>query len=420
MTRGMAWDPADLEARLCRVLDVAKRAIALFAGDGYTDSEVPGNSFPSKKFIAETAMLIYAASALSHLPNVAARIDEIARLLLPYARSAPTQLNVALHPALCFDFAFPHILLSRLGYRDSAFDEFLRACLELRSSDGHERPPMAAVERMWIEWLWSGEDPGPAWRRTLLGTVLNRPIDILGGAREDAYAVTHLFMYCTDLGLRPARFPRSRSAILDEAASTLAKCLDSEDYDLAGEIVLAWPLAGAPWSAAAAFGFHVLAHAEDEIGVLPGGTTSVERLRRLRGEEKDRYVLGTAYHTAYVMGMICAASLRPNQEPPAKITGPRFDQGLMDRLLGQIDHTQGHWQSELLKLKKPRQAAIGPLLLDILIAQKVRKHDYRALRELLVMASGYGVARSPLCGQAAELLERLSAYARAAAPAAAQ
>jgi hypothetical protein len=412
----MAWDQTDLEARLCRALDISGKALGLFAAEGYVDAELPENSFGPEKLIAETAMLIYAASAASPRANVARRSGEVARLLLPYARSERTLMNMALHPALCLDFAFPHILLSELGYRDSAFDGFLKSCLDSRSRHGHERPPVAAAEKLWIEALWRGETPGASWRNCLRNTVLNRPIDLLGGQRDDAYALTHLFMYCTDFGFRPGRFPRKRALILDEASSLLAKCLDSEDYDLGGEVVLAWPLTGAPWSASAAFGFRVLAGVEDAIGVLPGGTTRADRLSRLEGQAKDRYAFGTAYHTAYVTGLLCAASLRPGRAPPILISGPRINARLLDRLVDQIDHGQGHWQSEFLQLQRSEQESLGPLLLDILIVQKCRKRDYGAIHALLVMADHYQAARSPLCGQAAELLGRLSGYAQAVAP----
>ena len=416
MPRSAAWDPVDLEARLCRALDISAKAVELFASDGYVDPELPENSFGPDKLIAETTMLLYAASAASRIPKVALRIGEIAQQLVPHARSQRTRLSIALHPALCLDFAFPHILLAKLGYRDAAFDDFLKCCLESRSRHGHERPPVAAAEKIWIESLWRSEDPGPAWQRCLRDTVLNRPIDILGGQRDDAYALTHLFMYCTDFGFRAGRFPRRRSLILDEAASLLATCLDNEDYDLAGEIVQAWPLTGTAWSAPAAFGFRVLAGVEDRIGVLPGGTTRVDRLNRLEGKDKDRYVLGTAYHTAYVTGLLCAASLRPKRAPPTTITGPRFNARLLDRLTDSLDRDQGHWQDEWLKLQRLEQEALGPFLLDLVIAQKCRQHDYGAVSELLLAAGKYGLARSPLCGQAAELLGRLAAYANAVMP----
>ncbi len=244
----MEWDRADLEARLCRALDISRRAIELFAEGGYVDAELPENSFGGDKVVAETAMLIYIASAAGS-PNVARRVGEIAQLLLPHARSARTRLDMALHPALCLDFAFPHILLSELGYRDGAMDDFLKSCLLSRARHGHERPPFAAAEKLWVEQLLTGEQPGAAWRHCLRDTVLNRGLDILGGQRDDAYAFTHLFMYCTDFGFRAGKFPRKPSLILDEAASLLAKCLDSRGLrsgrrDRAGMAADGYALAG--------------------------------------------------------------------------------------------------------------------------------------------------------------------------------
>jgi hypothetical protein len=408
----MEWDRADLEARLCQALDISGKAVELFAENGYVDSELPENSFGADKVIAETAMLIYTTSAAGS-PNVTRRLGEIAQLLLPHARSARMRLDMVLHPALCLDFAFPHVLLSELGYRDSAVDDLLKTCLMSRSRHGHERPPFATAEKLWVEQLLTGEQPDAAWRHCLRNTVLNRGIDILGGQRDDAYALTHLVMYCTDFGFRAGKFPRKPSLILDEAASLLAKCLDAEDYDLAGQVVLAWPLTATPWPAAAAFGFRVLARGEDAVGVLPGGTTRLDRLDRL---QKNRYAFATAYHAAYVTGLLCAVSLRPRRAPPVQMIGPPFNARLLDRLIDRIECDQGHWQAEFMKLNRSEQDALGPFLLDIVIAQKCRKRDYAAVSELLVMADKYQSARSALCSQAAELLERLAAYARTTQP----
>jgi hypothetical protein len=408
-----AWSEADLEARLGRALDIGKQAIAVFASDGYLDSETPENSFRPEKLIAETAMLIYAASGARRLPSVASRIDEMARLLVPLARSPRTLLSAALHPSLCIDFAVPHILLSKLGYADRHVDDFLRSCLTSQTRDGHERPPFGVVEQRWITSLWNDTRSEESWNGDLLCSVLNRPIDILGGLRDDVYAFTHLLMYCTDFGFQTARLPRPLSVILENASALLARCLDGEDYDLAGEIIMAWPLTSAPWSSTATFGFRVLANVEDQVGVLPGGTTKVDRLERLEGRARTMFALGTAYHTAYVMGMICATSLRPARAPPVRLLGPVFDEGLLDHLLTVLDSDQGHWQAVVLKLPDAERNSLGPLLLDIAIVQKCRKHDYHAVKELLLAASRYGIAGSPICGQAAELLGRLAKYSQA-------
>jgi hypothetical protein len=394
-------------------LDIAKRAVELFAMDGYADTEAPANSFRPEKPIAETAMLIYAASTASRFSDVASRIEEIARLLVPHARSQRTLLNIALHPSLCMDFAVPHVLLTKLGYCDAGFDDFLRCCLNSQARHGHERPAFASLEQRWITSLWARTGPGRDWRPDLLNSVLHQPYDILGGLRQDAYAFTHLVMYCTDFGFRVSYFPRPRSVILGEARSLLAKCLDDEDYDLAAEVLLAWPLSGARWCTSATFGFRVLAHVEDQVGVLPAGTTKADRLDKLEGKERTQYALGTAYHTALVMGLLCAASLRPGRAPSVTVTGPRMDKSFLDCLLEFLDRDQGHWQPELSELTESERNALAPLLLDIAIAQKCRKHDYEAVSELLRVASRHGMANSTLCGQAAQLLERLATCSHA-------
>lgn len=404
----MRWAEADLVARLLHALKIAKRALELFAIDGYADAELPENSFRPEKAVAETAMLIYAASAVRHIPAVGERLDELAQLLLPHARSRRTLLNIALHPSICLDFAVPHVLLTKLGYSDPGFDEVIKTCMRSRVSEGHERPPFAAVEQKWITSLIEDNGPSSNWRPYLRNSVLNRPLDILGGPREDAYAFTHLMMYCTDFGFRAPFLPRPRTVTLAQARSLLAKCLDDEDYDLAGEILLAWPLSGAPWSPLTTFVFHVLASVEDRVGVLPGGTTSSDRLKRLDGEERTQYTFGTAYHTAYVMGMICAASLRPGRAPSARIAGREANPQLVDCLLDFTGTDQGHWQPAFAELSHRQQAALLPFLLDVAIVQNCRKRDYQNVASLLTIAYENNLSDSVLCGQAAELLERLS------------
>jgi hypothetical protein len=405
----LRWNEADLEARLCLALDLAKKTINYFAINGYRDKESPVYSFGPEKPVAETAMLIYAASASGHRPNVAKRVDEIAQLLAPHARSERVLVEIALHPALAFKFAVPHVLLTKLGYRDAPFDDFLKSCVASQARNGHDRPPSASLERRWISSLWTGQNSDACFDADLRNSVLNWPIDILGGLRDDVYAFTHLIMYCTDFGFQPRRLPRSRSIILGEAGSMLAKYLDAEDYDLSGEILLTWPLTGAAWGPLAAFGFRLLASVADQVGVLPCGNINLDRLAKLEGEERARYALGTAYHTAYVMGFLCAAALRPGTVPPAKIAGQSFEKACLSRLLHYVDDAQGHWQAEFSSLQDKEQLILTPLILDLAIMQKCRRHDYEALREILSLAYNYNIASSPMCRQATELLERIAA-----------
>ena len=407
------WNEADLELRLCRALDLARKTIHHFAIDGYANLDSPACSFGPEKVVAETAMLIYAASASLRRPNIASRIDELAQLLARHARSERVLVDIALHPALAFKFAVPHILLTKVGYPDAGFDDFLRSCASSQTRNAQDRPPSSALERQWIRSLWDGVEFDAVWRARLRDSMLNWPVDILGGLRTDAYAFTHLIMYCTDFGFRNPRLPRRRPTILMEVGSLLARHMDAEDYDLAGELLLAWPLMGAAWSPSAAFAFRVLASIEDQVGVLPCGNVNLAHLAQLEGEERARYALGTAYHTAYVMGFLCAASLRPGRAPPATIVGPQFDATCLSRLMRHIDDDRGHWRPQFLSLTEGEQRALIPFVLDVAIMQKCRRRDYQAVSTILSLACEYDVAGSPMCRQAFELLERIASCSNA-------
>ena len=91
-----------------------------------------------------------------------------------------------------------------------------------------------------------------------------------------------------------------------------------------------------------------------------------------------------------------------------KIIGPRFEKSCLSRLLRYVDDEQGHWQSEFSSLAEGEQRVLTPLILDIAIMQKCRRHDYDAVSEILSLACEYCIATSPMCRQAAELLERIA------------
>ena len=57
---------------------------------------------------------------------------------------------------------------------------------------------------------------------------LASPIDLLGGSREDIYAFTHALMYWSRFAATSRRLPRPRAAILAEAGSAVALCLDEQ------------------------------------------------------------------------------------------------------------------------------------------------------------------------------------------------
>ena len=397
-------DRNDLERRLCHALDIAGRTVERLGSNGY-ESPDPDERIRPEKIVAETALLLLAASTAG---SAAARlrIDEVARLLIPLARNERMILGVCLEPSLAIDYASAHICLERLGYADPAFGAFLKKACDAQSSRGRERPPHRALEQEWLRGRRHRVIASAARE-----SVLNHPMDLLKANRDDVYAFTHALMYVTDFNIDPRPLPRSRTAILAEAEAALAFCLDEQDYDLGGEVLLSWPLTGKSWSAAATFAFHVLARVEDRAGFLPAPNTRLKRLNELEGDQRTDYLLATAYHTIYVMGLLCAAALQPGRIPPAEIPRrTRVAAGTADTILDTLDADESdrHWREELHRLTSEERDALSGLLFSIALRRAITKHDYESVARLLRDGDALGLTGSPMASQSAEMLERLA------------
>lgn len=414
--QGGLWDTRDLERRLCHALDIARQTVERLASTGYTDSDDPSNNLRPEKIIFETALLLYTASGVAHLTEVQKRIERLTELLVPYARSETILLGICIEPALAWDYALAHVLLKKLGYQDSTFDAALDQITRSRIHALRERTPYRMLEQEWIRELWQDSRTGNSQRSSpvALTSALGQSIDLLNGNREDVYAFTHAVMYVTDFNVRARRLPRPRRVVLAEAEAALAFCLDEQDYDLGGEVLLAWPLTGKSWSPAAAFGFRVLTSVEDKAGFLPAPSTRLERLNKLEGDERTNYLLATAYHTAYVMGLVCAASLQPGRTPPSKIPIRGRVPGSAKMILQflEADGQSQHWWETLDQLNDRERDAIAGLLLNIALRRKVKQRDFGGLHKLLVTGYDLGLADTPAASQAAEMLERLAVFAQ--------
>ena len=413
------WDQHDLLRRLCHALDIAKLTVDHLAANGYADTRDPFKNIRPEKIIAETAVLLLAASsAISH-KEVASRIHAIAEQLVPHARSDRAKIGLCLEPSVAWDYALPHVCLSRIGYGDPVFDELLRLSLQAQSHAGRERLPHRMLEQEWaaMGWARSKHASRPDALRLARLSALHRPMDLLAGTRDDLYAFTHALMYVTDFNLNPAPLPRPRAVLLAEAEAMLAWCLDAQDYDLSGEVLLSWPMTGRTWSPAAAFAFRVLAHVEDQAGFLPTPSTRVDEAKALTGVERIQYLLATAYHTVYVMGLLCAMSLQPGFPPPAVLPVSDKKPGSAKRILEFIDADgkPTHWRDEFDQLTGPQADALAGFLLHIAPRRKTASRDFGKLYDLLNVAHDLELADSPAASQAAELLERLAAYSRISA-----
>ena len=402
------WPQSDLTERLSRALAVAARTVDAFAASGFEEPDDPSLTVTADKAVAETTMLLHAAFGGATDPALAARVTELAGAVAVEARTETVLLRAVLHPSLAEGMAIAHVLLGRLGFPDPNAEAVLAECLRSRGSKGHELPPYGVLEKLWIRELWGIPVAAAEWSQIIGRSTLATSIDLVGGLREDYYAFTHALMYTTDFGARKRRMPRPRSALLADARSLLAVCIDRGDYDLAAEVLMAWPFLGERWCATASFAFRVLTDAEDEAGLLPGGTTDADRLRSLSGDRRKRYALGTAYHTAFVMGLLCAASLRPGRAPSTSLNRRAGDRPIPSEIESLLVIDQPHVQAALARLDDREDEAIASFRLDLGVARALRTREYGRLADLLRAAHATGYPSSPLRDQAADLLGRLA------------
>lgn len=403
--------------RLCNALDTAVHVLACLGEQGYTDAHDASFVVRPEKVIAETALLLLYASQVKHLPDVAARLEIVAQHLVPYARNEKMLLGMCLEPAVAIDYAQAHICLTRIGYPDKQFDRMLHKALAAQAAHGRERPPHRMLEQAWALELW--RQSGVQRPQVAMQSILKTPSDLLACTRDDGYALTHALMYVADPHIRQWRLVRPRRSILAEASALLAWCIDQQDYDLGGELILAWPLTGKTWDPQAVFAFHVLAAVEDTAGFLPSPATRLERLAVLAGDERTRYVYATAYHTMYVMGLVCASALQPGCMPPQHIAAqPRHrNHGMTSALLAALDDgsPKQHWYAVFEALPAAQQDSLAEFLLAMALRRAAQAHSYEAMRSLLELAHAQGMDNSPIASQAAELLERLALFAELAA-----
>jgi hypothetical protein len=367
----MKWkvETYDLVRRLCYALDTAAQSLELAGKEGFTNPDVPQATVRPEKVIAETGLLLYVSSLLDTTPecrdSLAAsselrdKINATARLLIAEARCDRVLLEVCLQPAVAIDYAEAHIFLTRIGFPDPKFDALLEKII---NSPGHlakERFPHRTLEQEWVKKLWNKPPRDFAeLQKTIARTPLGFSLDLLFATRDDMYAFTHAMMYVSGFNDQPWNLPRKSCDICREAEGMLARCLDEEDYDLAAEILLSWPLTDDPWSAVATFAFRVLRKVDDKVGFLPTSSTRIATLQKLQGIERKKYFLATSYHTIYVMGLLCAVSLQPGKLPPEELPVNETRQGSTAAILPYVmqDASRPHWLEEF-NLLPPQRAS---------------------------------------------------------------
>ena len=397
---------ADLQRRVERAFDLAETTIEqIVACESGLD--LSALEAPPDKVVAETAMLLRAVATLPDGTVRRCRVAALGSQLAVYAQGPRIAAGIALHPSLARDYGAAHIVLRAAGFGSPRCDAALERARLADAAQGRERLPHRELEQAWLAWLCDGKTPiaGLAER-----TALGRGIDLVFGKRDDVYALTHALMYATDFG--GAALPglsRSPERIAAEADSALAGALDDDDFDLAGELLLTAPYLRREWSPAASFGFAVLAFVEDEVGVLPSLSLDREGYERHDPARRAAYVTAVAYHTAFVMGLLCAAILRQEERPC--LGRIETSAATADRLIEELlaDPKRPQWLMFIRRLDRGQRAALTPFLLDVAIRRAARRLELGEVERALHLGVEQRVPATPLRLQAAELLQRLAA-----------
>jgi len=412
------WDPSDLVRRVLNALDIAIRTIESLVNDDSANAE---SVTPTKgvdglldeKVVAETAMLLLCVEPIRSLDQrIRERFDVVAALLIPLARKTDVFAAICLDPGLAREHAVAHIILSRLGYPDEDVDRLLSESLSMGADFGPERLPHRRLEQEWLARVWTvGEQPRHRDSRLLANSMLGRPMDALGSTRFDVYAFTHAVMYASDLGGRRISLPRPSAAIAATADAALAYSLDSNDFDLAAELILTWPMLHLAWSPAATFAFGILAGVEDNLGFLPGLPFDLTHYQALAGDDRSRYSTVTSYHTSYIMGFLCATALGHGCAPPAAVPPARRSRGGGAAILRlfKADDQIPCWAEPFSVLAPRQQDSVASLVLAALLRRARTSGNLGLVREALEVALAHDLVDGPAPKQAAALLRRSQA-----------
>jgi hypothetical protein len=399
----------DLIRRVTKALDSAEDAIAMLGANG-AQIDLTALEAPPDKVIAETAIFLRTVTAIptGAAGGLAARARGLFKTLAPFARNSHVAMNIAFQPALARDYAVAHIMLTTIGFPDPTFAKLLASAVGAPVATGRERVPHRELEQYWLAALTDGR---PIPHDLLARTALAQGVDLLTGNRDDSYALTHAMMYGSDFGNWRTWRPAYWSSILGRARSALAGALDDDDFDLAGELLLAWPLLEAPWDDGGALGFAVLANVEDTVGVLPALALRRAEYLQQPVAARQHHLTAMTYHSAYVMGLLCAILLQRKSRPTVSDAGLPKPAGFAEELLRELadDQRRPQWLGQVLSCPPQERGRHTLFLLDVAVRRSVRRLDLARTQGLLQRALHLNIPLTPLCAQATQLLRRVAA-----------
>lgn len=402
------WSSETLVVRLNRSLEIASLALGLLIQAPPASGQSALNGFRKEKLVAETALLLYAASAIGDA-SVQRHVVALSKQLLPFARNESLLTMIRARPLLALELSVAHGVLTRLGLQDEEYQSELFAILELSPRAAAERTPWKDFEAAWIENLCGlalpHRHPSGALKRTTLGMG----IDALYCGRQALYNLTHALIYTTDFGNACVVVARPSAEVVDEVEAALAACLDADDFDLCAELLLAWPYLRTPWTATSRLALRVLSRVEDEVGFLPSLSVREEELKELGGPASSQRIMAEAYHTIYVMGILVAALLKHMPAPEASASADASSLQLAEALyeLLPLRGPRPQWETDYRRLTDGEKAGSARFLVHVGIRRALANSDFNCVAQILLEATARGMAPDSVMGQASLLLKRM-------------
>ncbi len=397
-----------LVERLAHSLTFAKNVLQHLIVEGNQADESDPWFVRNEKIIAETAFLVAFSNNIIYSAEIIKARKELIEVLEPLARSKAMLLNICMQPPLALDYAHAHICLSYAGYPDERFDKALSAALQSSSVEGIERTPYRMMEGEWLKQRWKSdyESNFDFW---IPLSCLHHEVDIFSPGSDGAYSVTHAIMYAA-FGKKhiPGTDP---GIILQWVESLLVRYMDEQNYDIAGELLMAWPLLNKHWSSTAAFALNCLFQIEERVGFLPA--PGLERSLVDNAEDKNAkrtYIYSINYHTALVMGLLCSSILENPLKENVCFNSIDCTKAWKSKIENEIfSEKEIHWKKFFLDLDSDQRDQLLPMLYQVCILRWVRDKKFGNVKSLLEISSDE-LRKLSISRQAEELLQRLSLF----------
>lgn len=393
----------NLLTRLEKVLDFAERAIPVLA---ILPDEACGHGrFRREKFISETALLLYAAHAASQQSDrITKKVRRIALHLEQFARSQSILTMMRIRPTAASELAVAHACLTKLGLPDSAFHERVSSVLLSPMQVLTEKLPWKELEKKWFADI-SGIAVSVDTASIMSHLIINKGLNALSARREETYAFTHALIYLSDFGQSMVEVTRPKEELGLDADCALARCLDDDDFDLAAETLMTWPYLRLEWSSTAKFAFEVLLTVEDAVGYLPSLSLRKDAFASQRSTEQDAYFLLEAYHTVFVMGLLCAACLTTGHYPVSgyscsqhsQLTSPVWSHLSVRKPVPQ-------WQKQFHECNGVGQHSLTSFLVAVGLRRSLDAGNFVQYRSILALVVDHSLPVTPAVVQGIETL----------------